>query len=136
MYAIDTGHGVFDWRLRNDDRVVVMERTNALHVELPEPVQLVTIDVAWTRQHLVIPRAMELLDSGGLIVTLIKPHYEAEKKQLSRGVLSAELLDDVVSDVIERLGNLGAKVVGKVDSPILGDKGNREVLAMITPAAS
>src|SRR5688572_6706087 len=51
VYAIDTGYGVLDWRLRKDERVVVMERTNAMHAELPERVSLVTIDVAWTRQR-------------------------------------------------------------------------------------
>src|SRR3954453_6397647 len=50
VFAIDTGYGNLDWKLRNDPRVVVMERTNAIHVRLPEPVDLVTIDVAWTKQ--------------------------------------------------------------------------------------
>src|SRR6201995_1377325 len=53
VYSIDTGYGVLDWKLRNDPRVIVMERTNAMHVELPERVQLDTIDVAWTRQRII-----------------------------------------------------------------------------------
>src|SRR2546423_14723359 len=57
VYAIDTGYGVLEWKLRNDSRVVVMERTNAIHVKLPEQVQIVTIDVAWTRQRIILPAA-------------------------------------------------------------------------------
>ena len=74
VYAIDTGYGVLDWKLRKDPRVVVMERTNAMHVELPEPVRLVTIDVAWTKQRIILPAAKRVLDRDGWIVTLLKPH--------------------------------------------------------------
>src|SRR5256885_13294789 len=64
VFAVDTGYGVLDWKLRKDPRVVVMERTNAMHVELPEPVQLVTIDVAWTKQRHILPSAKRLLKSN------------------------------------------------------------------------
>src|SRR5438034_4090953 len=57
VYAVDTGYGVLDWKLRTNERVVVMERTNAMHVTLPEPVDLVTIDVAWTKQRHILPAA-------------------------------------------------------------------------------
>src|SRR5438128_543365 len=57
VYAIDTGYGVLDWKLRNDPRVIVMERTNAMHVTLPQPVEIVTIDVAWTKQRHILPSA-------------------------------------------------------------------------------
>src|SRR3954464_2055528 len=57
VYAIDTGYGALDWKLRKDPRVVTMERTNAMHVSLPEQVDLVTIDVAWTRQNKILPSA-------------------------------------------------------------------------------
>src|SRR5437773_5100228 len=87
VYAIDTGYGVLDWKLRKDPRVVVMERTNAMHVELPELVDLVTIDVAWTKQRIILPAAARALSSTGAVVTLIKPHYEAEPKMLRGGVL-------------------------------------------------
>ncbi len=136
VYAIDTGRGVLDWNLRHDERVVVMERTNALRVDLPEPVRLVTIDVGWTRQHMVIPRAIDLLSGDGVIVTLIKPHYEADRKLLDRGVLQADKVDETVVGVLDRLRDMGAEVLDWVDSPILGDKGNREVLAMIRMADS
>ena len=61
VYAIDTGYGVLDWKLRKDPRVVVMERTNAMHAELPEPVSLVTIDVAWTQQRHILPAARRMV---------------------------------------------------------------------------
>src|SRR3954470_23099800 len=77
VYAIDTGYGALEWKLRKDPRVVVMERTNAIHVQLPEKVKLVTIDVAWTKQKIILPAAMRLLEPCGDVVTLIKPHYEA-----------------------------------------------------------
>src|SRR6478736_10084862 len=68
VYSIDTGYGVLDWKLRKDPRVVVMERTNAMHVTLPEPVSLVTIDVAWTRQRHILPAAVRLLKRDGRVV--------------------------------------------------------------------
>ena len=79
VYAIDTGYGVLDWKLRNDARVVVMERTNGMHVVLPEPVELITIDVSWTKQRNILPSAERLLARGGIVISLIKPHYEARR---------------------------------------------------------
>src|SRR5580658_2270693 len=70
VFSVDTGYGVLDWKLRNDPRVVVMERTNAMHVRLPEPVDLITIDVGWTRQRHILPSAGRLLAPGGSVVTL------------------------------------------------------------------
>src|SRR4051794_7559472 len=70
VYAVDTGYGVLDWKLRKDPRVVLMERTNAMHVELPELVDLVTIDVAWARQPHNLPAAKKILKAGGQVVTL------------------------------------------------------------------
>src|SRR3954470_6648374 len=92
VYSIDTGYGVLDWKLRNDPRVIVMERTNAMHLTLPQRVRLVTIDVAWTKQKKILPPAIKLLDDDGSIVTLIKPHYEADKSQLRGGVLMRDQL--------------------------------------------
>src|SRR4051795_9025916 len=69
VYAVEKGYGVLEYRLRKDPRVVVMERTNAMHVELPERVSLVTIDVAWTRQKNILPAARTLLRADGQIVT-------------------------------------------------------------------
>src|SRR5829696_6971927 len=89
-YAVDTGYGVLEWKLRKDPRVVVMERTNAMHVELPEKVRFVSIDVAWTKQRRILPAARKLLVDDGRCVTLIKPHYESEPGLLKKGVLPVE----------------------------------------------
>ena len=81
VYAVDTGYGVLDWKLRKDHRVIVMERTNAMHVELPEPVSLVTIDVAWTKQRYILPAAGKLLSQRGQIVTLDGQHVQARERR-------------------------------------------------------
>src|SRR3954464_11805842 len=87
VYAVEKGYGVLEYRLRKNPRVVVMERTNAMHVTLPERVALVTIDVAWTRQRNILPAARKILADGGVVITLIKPHYEAPKELLKKGIL-------------------------------------------------
>ena len=131
VYAVDTGYGVLEWKLRKDPRVVVMERTNAMHVELPEPVDLVTIDVAWTKQRHILPSAKRLLKPDGQIVTLIKPHYEADASMLRKGVLMDEHLDAVVASVKSEMTQVGFSVVDVVTSPIKGAKGNTELLAYL-----
>jgi 23S rRNA (cytidine1920-2'-O)/16S rRNA (cytidine1409-2'-O)-methyltransferase len=131
VYAVDTGYGVLDWKLRKDPRVVVMERTNAMHVQLPEKVDLVTIDVAWTRQRNILPAARRLLQDEGLIVSLIKPHYEAEAALLRGGILPGGEIPAVVQAVETEAAELGLSVVNRVDSPIKGAKGNSEVLVLL-----
>lgn len=133
VYAIDTGYGVLDWKLRNDPRVVVMERTNALYVELPERVALVTIDVAWTRQHLILPAARRMLDDHGQIISLIKPHYEADPKLLKKGVLPEDQLESVLGRVKSEIEKLKFQIAGLIPSPIKGTGGNREFLAWLKP---
>ena len=136
VYAIDTGYGVLDWRLRKDPRVVVMERTNAMHVTLPEKVQVVTIDVAWTKQKHILPAARAMLADDGFCVTLIKPHYEAERSQLVKGILPESEVDAVVERVTVDIRAAGFEVLQTVRSPILGAKGNVEVLAQLKPLPS
>src|SRR5271167_1479559 len=84
VYAIDTGYGALDWKLRKDPRIIVMERTNAMHADLPESVDIVTIDVAWTRQRHILPAARKMIKTSGIVITLIKPHYESESPQLRK----------------------------------------------------
>jgi 23S rRNA (cytidine1920-2'-O)/16S rRNA (cytidine1409-2'-O)-methyltransferase len=131
VYAVDTGYGVLDWKLRKDSRVVVLERTNAMHVELPEPVALITIDVAWTKQRYILPAARKLLESHGQIITLIKPHYEAERSLLRNGLLPPDKLAAVVTAVANEIRSLGFEIAGMADSPIKGSGGNAEVLAWL-----
>jgi 23S rRNA (cytidine1920-2'-O)/16S rRNA (cytidine1409-2'-O)-methyltransferase len=129
VYAIDTGYGVLDWKLRNDPRVVVMERTNAMHVTLPEKVQIVTIDVAWTKQQHILPAAARVLEDGGAVVSLIKPHYESPPQHLRGGVLPEERLSDVLNSVKETIDRCGFELIAMIPSPIKGSKGNAEYLA-------
>jgi len=137
VYAVDTGYGVLDWKLRSDDRVVVMERTNALHLTLPEPVDLVTIDASWTRQARIVPVAAGLLRPGGRIVTLIKPHYEAARDLLEDGVLPDARHPEVLATVVAELTGLGFRVTGPVESPLRGGKGgNREHLLLVAGSAA
>jgi 23S rRNA (cytidine1920-2'-O)/16S rRNA (cytidine1409-2'-O)-methyltransferase len=130
VYAVDTGYGVLDWKLRKDSRVVVMERTNAMHVRLPELVDVVTIDVAWTRQRNILPAAASLIRPDGLIVSLIKPHYEAPAALLRAGILPVSEIPAVVLSVENDAKGLGLSIINRVDSPIKGAKGNSELLAI------
>lgn len=132
VYAVDTGYGMLDYKLRKDARVVVMERTNAMHVALPEPISLVVIDVAWTKQRHILPNAKRLLAPGGSIVTLVKPHYEAEPTTLVGGVLPESELEAVMASVDADFAALGLTRRGLTTSPIKGAKGNVELLAWLT----
>lgn len=141
VYALDTGYGVLAWKLRNDPRVVVMERTNALHAEKPADVgagvDLVVIDMAWTPQRLATPAALTWLKPDGAIVTLIKPHYEADqggsRKGPRGGVLAPEQAAAVLERVLAELPALGVRVERWTTSPLVGGKSgaNVEYLALL-----
>jgi len=146
VYALDTAYGELAWKLRNDPRVVVMERTNILHLDhLPGvkahlegengntsvdsgKVDLVTIDAGWTKLELVLPVVRKFLKSGGVIIALLKPHYEASKKDLIKGVLPENIAEQVRDQVVDRLQITGYRIEEIMDSPILGGAGNKEYL--------
>lgn len=134
VYAIDTGYGVLAWTLRKDRRVVVMERHNAMHTQLPEQVDIVTIDTGWTRQAKILPAARALLKPEGCIVTLIKPHYESDVARIQRGILTVEQSYQELSLVINHIQQAHWTVQAIVPSPIVGQSGNTEFLALIRPA--
>ena len=137
VYAVDTAYGELAWKLRQDERVTVMERTNALHaappLEAAEACGMVSIDLGWTKQDRAIPAALRWLKIGdtGRIVTLIKPHYESGRHRLSD-----EEADAVTRDVAERvLPALDVEVLDWMRSPIRGGKGkNLEHLALLRRA--
>lgn len=131
IYAIDTGYGMLDYRLRKDARVVAMERTNAMHVVLPEPIDLAVIDVAWTKQQHILPAARRMLKTAGRVVTLVKPHYEADPATLRGGVLPPERLEEVLASVRADIEAAGFLQAGITTSPIKGAKGNVELLALL-----
>jgi 23S rRNA (cytidine1920-2'-O)/16S rRNA (cytidine1409-2'-O)-methyltransferase len=132
VYSVDTSYGELAWKLRQDKRVVVMERTNAMHVTLPEKVDVLTIDTSWTKQEKVIENAFKNLKAGGIIISLIKPHYEAERIYLEKGKLKEEFIEEILEKVKQDIKNSGGNVLKTVESPILGEKGkNREFLFKI-----
>jgi 23S rRNA (cytidine1920-2'-O)/16S rRNA (cytidine1409-2'-O)-methyltransferase len=133
IYSVDTGYGVLDWKLRRDPRVVVLERTNAMHLQLPEPVDMVSIDVAWTRQRNILPAAMKLLKPTGIVVSLIKPHYEAPQTLLRKGILPADQLPTIIDAVRKDIYAAGFELLDSTESPIKGAKGNKELLALLRP---
>lgn len=135
IYAVDTGYGVLDYGLRKDPRVIVKERSNAMHVTLPELVEFISIDVAWTKQKHILPAAGRLLAPQGQIVSLVKPHYEAQPAMLRKGILMEEHLGEVLEMVKADIAAAGFEMLGLTDSPILGAKGNRELLAWLRPLA-
>lgn len=129
VYAVETGYGVLDWQLRKDPRVVAMERTNAMHVQLPEPVDFISIDTSWTKLAKIVPNALANLKPGGRMIALVKPHYEAGPHQLRAGKLDDMALPAVLKSVEAELAALGVSVIHQAESPIQGGKAkNREFL--------
>lgn len=132
VYSIDTSYGELAWKLRNDPKVVVMERTNAMHVKLSEKMDLITIDTSWTKQILTVPNALKNLKPQGKIISLVKPHYEAPKEFLEKGKLRDEKIDEVLEKVKNDIIAVGGKIVSLIESPIVGEKGkNKEFLALV-----
>lgn len=129
VYAVDTAYGELAWKLRQDERVTVMERSNALHTEPAAEVDWVVIDLGWTKQERALPVAAKWLrdSSEARVVTLIKPHYESGIKKISD-----EQAAEVTADVLKTLPGMGFEVLGHVPSPIKGGKGkNLEFLALL-----
>ena len=133
VYAVDVGYGQLAWSLRNDERVVVLERTNIRYLteeQVPEKVDLVTIDTSFISLKLVVPAALGFLKKEGRILALIKPQFEVGKGKVGKGGVvkdpaqHAEVIDNL-SDFFQELG-LEKEAV--IPSPILGPKGNREFI--------
>ncbi len=138
VYAIDVGKGLLHWKLRSDMRVVVMEATNARHVEkLPEAVTLVTIDAAFISLKILLPVVKGWLvppGGGGQVIALIKPQFEAGRKESARskGVIrDPQVHQRVVEEVLGCAQEQGFGVRGVERSPVLGPKGNVEFLAWL-----
>jgi 23S rRNA (cytidine1920-2'-O)/16S rRNA (cytidine1409-2'-O)-methyltransferase len=150
VYAIDVGKGLLHWKLRTDPRVIVLEETNARFVEsLPGPVQLVVCDASFISLKILLPimRAWfyplssftneeKMKEERKDVITLIKPQFEAGKKEVARGkgvVRDADIHHKVLIDVLTFAQSAGLVVRGLVRSPVLGPKGNTEFLAWLEP---
>ncbi len=133
VYAIDVGKGILDWKLRNDARVVVMERTNARYVEtLPEPVSLVVMDASFISLKVLLPVVKKWAPQD--VVALIKPQFEAGRKisAKGKGVIRDPLVHRaVLRDVLQSAQQMDFAVQGLVRSPVIGPKGNVEFLVWL-----
>jgi len=139
VYAIDVGHGILHWKLRQDPRVVVMERTNARYVErLPEAVDLVTVDVSFISLKLLLPVVNGWFAEGsgeaGQVIALVKPQFEAGRKIAAKGagvIRDPAVHRQVLLEVLTHAQEQGFAVRGLIRSPLLGPKGNTEFLAWL-----
>lgn len=125
VHAVDTGYGILDWKLRNDPRVRVHERTNLLHWTAEGPVDLAVIDAGWTPQRLTVPAALRSLKPEGRLLSLVKPQYEAPRADLRHGVLPPERVETIMRTVRESLP-AEVRIEDEAESPILGSGGNVE----------
>ena len=148
VYAIDVGKGILHWKLRNDPRLVVMEETNARFVEsLPEPVSLVTVDASFISLKILLPVIKKWTplqlppfsqkigeEKEGSIIALIKPQFEAGRKDVARGdgvIRDPEIHRQVLLDVLTYAQNEGFQIRGLIRSPLVGPKGNAEFLVWL-----
>jgi 23S rRNA (cytidine1920-2'-O)/16S rRNA (cytidine1409-2'-O)-methyltransferase len=141
VFAVDVGRGQFAWKLRNDHRVVLMEKTNARHLtaaQFPQPftpVDLAVIDCSFISLRKILPAAIALLKSGGRIIALVKPQFEAGKAEADkgRGVISdPQVHERVLKELREFVATQsGLNWRGVVESPLLGPAGNKEFLVLI-----
>jgi 23S rRNA (cytidine1920-2'-O)/16S rRNA (cytidine1409-2'-O)-methyltransferase len=133
VHAVDVGYGQLDWRLRQDDRVVVMERTNARHLtadDIEATVDLVVCDASFISLTKVLPAALALTRPQARLVALIKPQFEAGRADVGKGgvVRDAAVHARVCHEIEAWLTGIGWRVLGVVESPIKGPKGNVEFL--------
>ncbi len=133
VYSVDVGYGQLAWELRQDDRVVVMERTNARYLtreDLAEPVDLAVIDASFISLQLLIPPLLPLFRKNVSILALIKPQFEVGRDKVGKGgvVRDADLHQGVIDRIVDFCHTIGLKSCGVTPSPILGPKGNREFL--------
>jgi 23S rRNA (cytidine1920-2'-O)/16S rRNA (cytidine1409-2'-O)-methyltransferase len=136
IYAVDVGYGQLAWKLRQDPRVAVIERTNIRHLPtgaIPEPVDLATIDVSFISLKIVVPAVAGFLKNGARILALIKPQFEVGKDQVGKGgvVRDATLHTRVIQSLRAFFVELGFLSESVIPSPILGPKGNREFFILL-----
>ena len=140
VFAVDVGHGQLAWKLRRDKRVVVMEKTNARELtaaKMPQPfvpADLAVIDCSFISLRKIIPAAVALLKSCAKIVALIKPQFEAGKKEADKGagvIRDAEIHERVLRELQSFAEERELQWRGVVESPLLGPAGNKEFLALI-----
>jgi 23S rRNA (cytidine1920-2'-O)/16S rRNA (cytidine1409-2'-O)-methyltransferase len=133
VYAVDVGYGQLDWRLRQDPRVVVLDRCNIRHLDpsaIPEPLDLAVVDVSFISLTLVLPSVLRFLRPSAWVIALVKPQFEVGKGQVGKGgiVRDDEQRRSAAEKILASAETLGLTQVGLLDSPVPGQKGNREIL--------
>lgn len=133
-YAVDVGHGQLDWKLRNDPRVVVLEKINARSLSrehIPERVDVCVIDVSFISLTLILPNAFDLITSTGVILALIKPQFELRRSEVGKGgiVRDQDLHLRAQDKIVAFVTELGHVVTGTVPSAVKGTDGNQEFFA-------
>jgi 23S rRNA (cytidine1920-2'-O)/16S rRNA (cytidine1409-2'-O)-methyltransferase len=136
VFAVDVGYGQLDWKLRNDDRVTVLERTNfrTIHDDaLPHDLDLAVADVSFISLKLILPRLGTFLRTGARVVVLIKPQFEAGREKVGKGgvVRDPAVHEEVVHNVLEAAAREGFTPRGSMESPLKGPSGNVEFLAYL-----
>lgn len=139
VYAIDVGYGQIDWKLRGDSRVVVIERKNARELtvdDIGEKVDLAVMDVSFISILKILPAISNILKDAGIIVTLIKPQFEAGREEVPRGgvIRKQKTIDNVLEKISSEVANLGYNYLGKTRSPITGREGNVEYFMFLRKA--
>lgn len=137
VYSVDVGYGQLAWKLRNDERVVCLERTNIRHLDnnlVEEPLDFASIDVSFISLRKVLPKAKELLKKGGNIVALIKPQFEAGREKVGKNGVVRELSThiEVIDLISKHVISKGYSILDLDFSPIKGPKGNREYLIYLS----
>jgi len=133
VYAVDVGYGQLDWKLRQDPRVIVMERINARYLkpeDIGELVDFSTIDVSFISLTKIIPPVLKILKPSGILIALIKPQFEVGKGEVGKGgiVRDENKHRNVINKITLFLEKLNFKILGVIPSPILGADGNKEFL--------
>jgi 23S rRNA (cytidine1920-2'-O)/16S rRNA (cytidine1409-2'-O)-methyltransferase len=136
VFAVDVGHGQLAWKIRNDPRVVVMEKMNARflsHEHVPEDVDLCAMDVSFISLTLILPRAFELITQDGMILALIKPQFELKREDVGRGGIVREpaLHQKAQQKIVKFVEEAKYRVVGVIPSAITGTDGNQEFFICI-----
>ncbi len=132
IYSVDTSKNCLEWNLRNNPKITILEQTNAMHVELPEKVDLIVSDVAWTKQEKILPNIKLNLKDSSHAISLIKPHYEATREELHKGKVKQEFLDAILERTKLKFKENNFELLSLTKSPITGRSGkNTEFLALL-----
>jgi 23S rRNA (cytidine1920-2'-O)/16S rRNA (cytidine1409-2'-O)-methyltransferase len=141
VYTVDVGYGQLAWKLRQDPRVAVFERTNIRHLPFEtvgDSVDLVTIDVSFISLRIVVPAVLQFMKETAALLALIKPQFEVGKGQVGKGgvVRDQRLHQQVLDELTAFFGRIPLSVIGVIDSPILGPKGNKEFFILLQRLSS